>query len=79
MSPWFATMSGGAQTLVKALATRRSIYALGKDTSKILSNADISQIVKEVVRQSPSSFNSQSSRVVSIVVGQALGRGEKAG
>jgi len=41
---------------------RRSQYALGKNLN--ISQGEITVLVKEAVRQAPSSFNSQSSRVV---------------
>lgn len=41
---------------------RRSIYALGNDVT--LAQNEIENIIKEAVRQSPSSFNSQTSRAV---------------
>ena len=41
---------------------RRSIYHLGKDISQ--SNDEVLQVIKNLVNESPSSFNSQSSRVV---------------
>ncbi|TFJ38638.1 nitroreductase [Carnobacterium divergens] len=44
------------------LKNRRSIYGLGKNVS--LSNDNIISLVKEAVKESPSSFNSQTSRVV---------------
>lgn len=47
---------------------RRSIYAIGKNVS--LDQAEIEHIIKEAVKHSPSSFNSQSSRVV-ILFGQS--------
>ncbi|MFV5591577.1 MULTISPECIES: nitroreductase family protein [Acinetobacter] len=47
---------------------RRSIYAIGKNVS--LDQAEIEYIIKEAVKHSPSSFNSQSSRVV-ILFGQS--------
>jgi len=47
---------------------RRSIYAIGKNIS--LDQAEIEHIIKEAVKHSPSSFNSQSSRVV-ILFGQS--------
>lgn len=47
---------------------RRSIYAIGKNVS--LDQAEIETIIKEAVKHSPSSFNSQSSRVV-ILFGQS--------
>lgn len=47
---------------IQALKKRRSIYALGTNVTK--SNEEIEALVKEVVRESPSSFNSQTQRVV---------------
>lgn len=47
---------------------RRSIYHLGKNIS--VSEAHISELIQTAVEQSPSSFNSQSSRAV-ILFGQA--------
>lgn len=47
---------------------RRSIYAIGKNVS--LDQAEIEHIIKEAVKHSPSSFNSQSLRVV-ILFGQS--------
>ena len=44
------------------LKERRSIYALGKNVS--LSNDQILALVKTAVKESPSSFNSQTSRAV---------------
>ena len=41
---------------------RRSIYALGNNVT--LAQNEIENIIKEAVRQSPSSFNSQTSRAV---------------
>ena len=41
---------------------RRTIYAIGRNVS--LDQAKIEEIIKEAVKQSPSSFNSQSSRAV---------------
>ncbi|MGG6313860.1 nitroreductase family protein [Paenibacillus macerans] len=45
-----------------AVKTRRSIYAIGKDTG--ISEERIEEIVKNAVLYAPSSFNSQSARVV---------------
>lgn len=53
---------------LQALKNRRSIYALGKQVA--LSDAEIEGIIKAAVEESPSSFNSQSSRVV-ILLDQA--------
>lgn len=41
---------------------RRTIYALGKDLS--LDQVKVEEIIKEAVKQSPSAFNSQTSRAV---------------
>ena len=46
------------------LEKRRSIYAIGKNVS--LQNSEIEKIIKQAVRLSPSSFNSQSSRAVTL-------------
>ena len=43
---------------------RRTIYAIGKNVS--LDNAKVEGIIKEAVKHSPSSFNSQTSRVVTL-------------
>ncbi|WP_068785859.1 nitroreductase family protein [Paenibacillus phocaensis] len=48
--------------LWKAVKTRRSIYAIGKEIQ--ISEDRIEEIVKNAVLYSPSSFNSQSARVV---------------
>lgn len=47
---------------------RRTIYAIGKNIN--LEQAQVEQIIKNAVRESPSAFNSQTSRVVSLF-GQA--------
>lgn len=47
---------------VELLKKRRSIYNLGKDVP--LSNEEIVSLVTEVVRESPTAFNSQTQRVV---------------
>jgi predicted oxidoreductase (fatty acid repression mutant protein) len=47
---------------IDAIQKRRTQYALGKDIS--LSQTDVTALIKEAVRQAPSSFNSQSSRAV---------------
>lgn len=54
--------------VIQALTKRRTQYALG--TNVTLSHAEIEAIIKEAMRQSPSSFNSQSSRAV-ILFGDA--------
>ncbi len=45
-----------------AIKVRRSQYALGKELP--LSQQEVTALIQEAVRQSPSSFNSQSSRAV---------------
>lgn len=47
---------------VNDLKKRRSIYALGKDVP--LSEEEISDLVTEVVRESPTAFNSQTQRLI---------------
>ncbi|EIA20115.1 putative nitroreductase HBN1 [Listeria fleischmannii 1991] len=49
-------------TFLDSIKVRRSIYALDKNVS--LSQNEIEEIIKEAVKLSPSSFNSQSSRAV---------------
>ncbi|MFC6464092.1 nitroreductase family protein [Marinilactibacillus sp. GCM10026970] len=44
------------------LKTRRSIYSLGNDIS--LSEEELITLIKDVVKESPTSFNSQTSRAV---------------
>lgn len=44
------------------ITKRRSIYAIGKNLT--LDQTKIEEIIKETIKQSPSSFNSQSSRAV---------------
>ena len=57
-----------ANTFLDSITKRRSIYHIGKNVS--LSEAQISELIQTAVEQSPSSFNSQSSRAV-ILFGQA--------
>jgi len=59
------------QTLQQAAETRRSIYALNKNLP--ISNEEISEIVKHAVLHTPSSFNSQSTRVV-VLFGEEHGK-----
>lgn len=47
---------------IASLQKRRTQYALGRNTT--LSNDQIEALIKEAIRLSPSSFNSQSSRAV---------------
>ena len=49
-------------SFLNQIKQRRSIYAIGKNVT--LDQAKIEEIIKEAVKQSPSSFNSQSSRAV---------------
>ncbi len=51
-----------SKQFLEALKNRRSQYALGKDLP--LAEQEVTEIIKEAVRQSPSAFNSQSSRAV---------------
>lgn len=51
-----------SNALISALEKRRSIYAIGKNVTA--SPDHIEQLIKQAVRQSPSSFNSQSTRAV---------------
>lgn len=47
---------------IEALKKRRSIYAIGKNVA--LPEAEVEALIKEAMRLTPSSFNSQSSRAV---------------
>ena len=49
-------------SFLNQIKQRRTIYAIGRNVS--LDQAKIEEIIKEAVKQSPSSFNSQSSRAV---------------
>lgn len=60
-----------ANAALAQLTKRRSIYPIGKAVS--LSTDQIEALIKEAVRQAPSSFNSQSSRAV-ILFGAASDR-----
>lgn len=51
-------------SFLNQIKNRRTIYAIGKNVS--LDNTQIEETIKEAVRQSPSSFNSQTSRVVTL-------------
>jgi predicted oxidoreductase (fatty acid repression mutant protein) len=48
--------------LLNAIKNRRSIYAISKDSP--LNEAEIQQLINEIVEVAPSAFNSQSSRLV---------------
>lgn len=49
-------------SFVEALKNRRTIYAINRNTE--VANDEIIALIKEAVRQSPSAFNSQTSRAV---------------
>lgn len=49
-------------SFVESLKNRRTIYAISRNTE--VANDEIVALIKEVVRQSPSAFNSQTSRAV---------------
>jgi len=55
-------MAANANTLIELLKGRRSYYALNKDLS--ITPQRIQEIVTEALQHVPSSFNSQSNRVV---------------
>ena len=50
------------QTLQQAAETRRSVYALNKNLP--LPAGEVAAIIEHAVKHTPSSFNSQSTRVV---------------
>lgn len=54
-------------TFLDSIKVRRSIYALDKNVS--VEDSKIEEIIKDAVKYSPSSFNSQSSRAV-ILLGE---------
>ena len=49
-------------SFLNQIKQRRTIYAIGRDLS--LDQAKIDEIIKDAIKHSPSSFNSQSSRAV---------------
>lgn len=51
-------------SFLNQIKQRRTIYAIGKNVQ--LDNNQIENVIKEAVRQSPSAFNSQTSRVVTL-------------
>ena len=51
-----------SNTYLEAITRRRTQYALGRNVSQ--SADELTALIQEAVRQAPSSFNSQSSRVV---------------
>lgn len=57
-----------ANAFLETLAGRRSIYALKKESP--ISDARIQEIITEIIKHIPSSFNSQTTRVVLLVKGE---------
>lgn len=55
-------------SFLDTITQRRSIYAIGKNVK--LDDATIETLIKDTVKQSPSAFNSQTSRVV-ILLGES--------
>ncbi|HFD1655114.1 TPA: nitroreductase family protein [Enterococcus faecium] len=55
-------------TFTDTLKNRRSIYHLGRNVS--LSNEELTTLIKEAIKESPTSFNAQSTRAV-ILFGDA--------
>ena len=51
-----------AKTFLEVVSNRRSVYALSN--RQILPNAQLIQLIQSAVREAPSPFNVQSSRVV---------------
>ena len=51
-------------SFIEQIKQRRSIYAIGKDVSQTPEQLDA--VIQEAIKQSPSSFNSQSSRAVTL-------------
>ncbi|GEQ37141.1 hypothetical protein TH5N_02670 [Tetragenococcus halophilus] len=49
---------------LNAIKSRRSIYSLGRNIS--LSEIEITELIKEAVKQSPSAFNAQEPRVITL-------------
>ncbi|CAM4096453.1 nitroreductase [Streptococcus penaeicida] len=49
-------------SFLQELKNRRTIYALGRNVEA--SNDQIAEVIKEAIRQSPSAFNSQTTRAV---------------
>lgn len=55
-------------TFTDTLKNRRSIYHLGRNVS--LSNEELTTLIKEAIKESPTAFNAQSTRAV-ILFGDA--------
>ena len=49
-------------TFTDTLKNRRSIYHLGRNVS--LSNEELTTLIKEAIKESPTAFNAQSTRAV---------------
>lgn len=56
------------EDLLNLMKQRRTIYTLGKDVN--FSEAELNQLITDVVKEAPSAFNSQTTRVV-FTYGQA--------
>ncbi|HEV7122779.1 MAG TPA: nitroreductase family protein [Rhodanobacter sp.] len=56
-------------TLIESLKNRRTQYALGRNVS--LDKDALGRLIKEAIKHTPSSFNSQSSRAVILFNGQS--------
>lgn len=59
-----------SNAVLQAITKRRSQYALGKTLP--ISQDETTKLIKEAVRQAPSSFNSQSSRAVILFGAQSV-------
>lgn len=53
-----------AQPFLKAIAARRTIYALKPELPSNVSIGDVQQLVQAVVKDTPTAFNSQSTRAL---------------
>lgn len=58
-----------SKEFLQSIKDRRSVYVIGKD--KVVSEDKVSEIVKDAVKYTPSSFNSQSARVVTLFNGES--------
>lgn len=63
-------MSNSSNSALAAFKQRRTQYVLGKNLP--ISQAEATSLIKEAVRQAPSSFNSQSSRAVILFGDQSV-------
>lgn len=57
-------MDGSSMSFLDQIKQRRTIYAIGRNVT--LAQEQIEELIKETVKHSPSSFNSQTSRVVTL-------------